>query len=329
MLVMSNGMSYGDLTTTLEGLKSSSKAIGTHARRTLYWDAYSQLISKVTSMEGTANCFLLYRSDSNESDDGIVEIIDMTKRQRGLVNGACEFMGPKMKPPDDADSSSKSWCMVFSESDAERAWEDIMHSEPCIYISPDAVYVATRFKRILCKKISSPIKNLKEAEQIVGQLQPDNPLRSIAFAGNSPPAVNQYNTFFAGPLTCAENLPPAIGHVKSTSPPDIYDYFVQRRNEHYVVQAESMIAQMLTSTSKGQAATVNTGKKEATVAVKNSLMKSVFVHESMTKFIDYIKKDGSVELTVIEGKLEELGKFGEFGGLVFELFYAADLSTFA
>lgn len=79
---------------------------------------------------------------------------------------------------------------------------------------------------------------------------------------------------------------------------------------------------------QGQTPIVSTGKKEAQAAFKNSLMKKVFVHESMDKFIHHAREAGGVEVVVITGKLEELGDFGKYGGLVFELFYRADLSTF-
>ena len=41
----------------------------------------------------------------------------MHHAQRGLVNGGCEFLGLKVKPPEDP--QSKSWCLVFSEDDAQ------------------------------------------------------------------------------------------------------------------------------------------------------------------------------------------------------------------
>ena len=40
------------------------------------------------------------------------------------------------------------------------------------------------------------------------------------------------------------------------------------------------------------------------------------------------KSDGMVEVHVIKGDLADLGDFGSYGGIVFELFYRVDLSTF-
>jgi len=95
-----------------------------------------------------------------------------------------------------------------------------------------------------------------------------------------------------------------------------------------VGEAEKLIATMLADVAKGQTAIVSTGKKEAATAFKNSLMKKVFVHESMSKFITAVRAEGGVEVVVISGNLEDLGQFGQYGGLVFELFYRADLSAF-
>jgi hypothetical protein len=55
-------------------------------------------------------------------------------------------------------------------------------------------------------------------------------------------------------------------------------------------------AQTLSNTWKAGFALVVSGKKEAQIAVKNSLMKKVFVHESMGKFIEFVQKDSSIEV---------------------------------
>lgn len=55
-------------------------------------------------------------------------------------------------------------------------------------------------------------------------------------------------------------------------------------------------------------------------------MKRVFVHESFGKFVDRVRRDGTVELFVITGDVEETA-FGKWGKIVFELFYRVDLST--
>ena len=68
--------------------------------------------------------------------------------------------------------------------------------------------------------------------------------------------------------------------------------------------------------------------KEAAVAYKSALMKRVFVHESMKKFIHKAREDGAVELNVIKGDITvDTGDFGRYGNIVFELFYRVDLST--
>mmetsp|Transcript_7845 Transcript_7845/g.19466 ORF Transcript_7845/g.19466 Transcript_7845/m.19466 type:complete len:335 (+) Transcript_7845:85-1089(+) len=323
VLILSNGMAYSDLVAVIEARKASSKSIGTHARRQLYWTAYSKLISKIQALDGSAHCFLKFTSDS--SSDGDVEIVELTKRQRGLVGGGCDFMGQKLKSPEDP--TAKGWCMVFSEADAKRAWDDLMDGEPCIYLTTEGVYVGTRFKRALCKSLSGPLKTLKDVEAAVAGLEPDNPLKSVSFVANDPPAVNSYNLFLVGPSTLGPALPPTIGHVVSGSTADIYDYFLKRKMAHQITEAEKLIGLMLKDIAKEQVPLVSTGKKEASIAVKNSLMKRVFVHESMVKFIDYVKKDNAVELCVIAGPIENT-LFGQYGGLVFELFYRADLSSF-
>jgi len=68
--------------------------------------------------------------------------------------------------------------------------------------------------------------------------------------------------------------------------------------------------------------------KEAATARKNALLKRVFVHEGKAKFIDSVRADGGdVELLVITGDIKGT-KFADFGGIVAELFYAADLAVF-
>ena len=52
--------------------------------------------------------------------------------------------------------------------------------------------------------------------------------------------------------------------------------------------------------------------KEAACAYKNALMKRVFVHESMGKFIKKVREDGQVELHVIEGDVAD-SEFGRYG----------------
>jgi hypothetical protein len=312
---------------TPQELKNKSKSIGTHARRELYWNGYTKMASKVAGADGAAHCFLSYHVAKD--GEGTVDIQDLTKRQRGLVNGGCEFLGLKLKPPEDATSSK--WCMVWSEEEAPKAWDDLMTAEPCIYMAADGVYVATRYKRALCKGLSGPLKTLKDVEKVVSELAPEKPLKSISFVGNDPPSINSYNTFVVGPgsASVAPTLPATLGHVASTSTDDIYDYFLKRKSAHIVGEADKLIAQMLADVAKGQTAIISTGKKEAGIAFKNSLMKKAYVHESMKKFINTVSAEGGIEVVVVSGELDQLGEFGKYGGLVFELFYRADLSAFA
>ena len=41
LVILCNGMTGAELASTMEALRSSSKSIGTHKRRQLYWDAVS------------------------------------------------------------------------------------------------------------------------------------------------------------------------------------------------------------------------------------------------------------------------------------------------
>ena len=329
LLILSYGMSGGELALTLEKLKTDSKSIGSHKRRELYWSAYGKMIGKTSGMEGSQHCFLMFRAlPDGDASDGEVEVVELTKRQRGLLNGQCEVMGHKLKPtgPDGKpDPTSKNWCVAYHEAEAQVAWDDLTQGEPCIYISADAVYVATRYKRALCKSLSAPLKAAKDVEALVASLEPDKPLRSVSFAGNEPPSVNGYNTLMAGPTKL--ELPPTIGHVPSVSLGEIYDGFLARRNDHLVAEAGKLISTMLADVGKGLVAQIySASQKECVCAYKNALMKRVFVHESSKKFIDRARKDGQVELNVIRGDVATT-EFGKHGSLVFELFYRVDLDT--
>lgn len=72
-------------------------------------------------------------------------------------------------------------------------WEDLTAGEPCIYITPDSVFVGTRHKRALCKNTGGPLKTVKDVEKFISELKPDAPLKSVSFGGNEPPACNAYN----------------------------------------------------------------------------------------------------------------------------------------
>ena len=62
LLVLSAGMPGEALAVALDGLKTSSKAVGSHKRRELFWSAYSKMISATSSLTGAAHCFLLCRT---------------------------------------------------------------------------------------------------------------------------------------------------------------------------------------------------------------------------------------------------------------------------
>lgn len=328
VLLLSNGMSPAEFGAAIDGLKSSSKSISSHKRRDLFWDAYTKLGSKASAMEMSPQCFLQYRvvldTDGKSTDDS-VEVIELTKRQRGLL-GSIDLLGYRIKPAEDP--KSKAWMMAFSEEDAQVAWDDLMGGEPCIYVTSDGIYVATRYKRVLCKAMSAMPKSVKDVQEIVEGLAPDKPLRSVAFLGHDPPTVNDYNIFLAGLIdkSLGPALPPTVGHVNSTSTSEVYDYFLKRRNDHLIGEAGKLIAQMLADVGKGLTPLVVAGStKDASKAYKNAVMKKAYVHESMGKFIQKARADGQIELWVINGDVENTD-FGKYGKLVFELFYRADLS---
>lgn len=328
VLFLVNGMAAADLAAVLDEAKTASKAIGTHKRRQLYWDCYTKMCAKTSSMEGAVFCFLLYRASTDVEDvDGTVEVVELTKRQRGLVGGGCDFLGHKLKHSDDP--GARSWCMSFNEDDAQAAWDDLMSAEPCIFIQPDVgVFVATRWKRTLCKGLSGPLKTMKELDKVMGEIGPT--LKSVSFVGNEPPAVNSYNTFVVAAKPPAD-LPPTIGHLAAASgapPEEVYGYFQGRKNAHLIGEAGKLIGQMLADVNKGLTPlVVASSQKDAAIAYKNALMRRVYVHESMKKFVDRVRKDGQVELWEIKGDVEDTD-FGKYGKLVFELYYRVDLSTF-
>jgi hypothetical protein len=259
LLILSNGMPFADLASTLDKLKEDSKSIGAHKRRELFWQAYTKLISRTSSMEGGAHCFMLYRVKA-EDGEGSVEVVEMTKRQRGLVGGGCEILGHKFKPPDDP--TSKWWVMAFVEEEAPRAWEDLMSAEACVCVRPDGVYTATRFKRALCKGLSAPLKTVKEVQALVAELAPDKPLKNVSFVANEPPTTNDYNCFLAGPWKLDSELPPTIGHVAATGAGEMYEYFVSRKNGHVVGEAGRLIQQMLADQGKGLTAQISVGSQK-------------------------------------------------------------------
>ena len=78
--------------------------MSSHKRRELYWDAYSKISSKCAAIDGAAHVLLTYWADG--TGGGTVGVVELTKRQRGLVGGGCEILGRKIKPPE-ADAACK------------------------------------------------------------------------------------------------------------------------------------------------------------------------------------------------------------------------------
>ena len=327
--MLCNGLTFEDLAAVLEGLKESSKSVGTHKRRSLLWDAYSAFLSKTTGRDGRAECFLTYAAAGADGDGGGCDVVELTKRQRGLLNSV-DIVGKKLKPEDPA---AKGWCVAWSEDDAQRAFDDLMRAEPCIYLTGQGLYVATRFKRVLCKKFSAPVKKLSDVEKIFAS---DASLRSVSFVGNEPPTPNGYNIILAGPhgalakeLAAASH--PTLALCEGTSPGDIYDCFALRRSAHLLSEAEKLIAQMLVDVQRDLVPLVVAGSmKDAAAARKNALIKPVFVHESKRKFIEQARAAGDVDMAVISGPVDALeeSEFWKYGGIVFEMFYRVDLTNF-
>mmetsp|Transcript_9435 Transcript_9435/g.11312 ORF Transcript_9435/g.11312 Transcript_9435/m.11312 type:complete len:340 (-) Transcript_9435:103-1122(-) len=326
LLIVSN-ISADGLAEMVEKQRIDSKNIGSHKQRVLYWNAYSAISSRLSSVEGKVDAMITYHLGSDAEEDGKAEIIPLTKRQKhALSQGGLELMGKKIKP---LDENSKGWMIVYGEDDATSAWEDIHSAEPCIYMTGSAVFVGTRYKRKQCKGISG-CKTVKEFEKLLGEVQPC--LQSIDWNRNNVPTRNGYNFFICGTWNAGivDCLADDIQHSKETMPGAIYDVFLERRSKFFVAEADRLIDQMITDVHKGETKPLISASsmKEAGIARKNSLMKKAYVHESKKLFIQNLKRDGGdVELYVINGEIEG-SKFSDYGGIVFEMFYRVDLSLF-
>lgn len=332
VLLLSNGMTAPSLNEALVELKKSSTAASTHKQREFYWDAYGRMISAISGRDDRLFGFLSYRGGGEEAE-GRVAFDEFTGKQKQMLAstkpGALEILGKKFRPPDDP--GAKEWFSCWFGDEAQAALDDVTCGEPVIYISTESVFVGTRLKRKMVRGGPS-VKTLKDMEKFISELEPEKPLQSVAWRGNHPPNVNEYNVILAGPwggaIICS--LPPTIGYVENLSPNDIYRCFRQRRNQHLVGEAEKLIDRMLADVQKGETKPLieASSMKHAAAARENSLMKVVYVHESKGRFVDKIRHDGSeVEMHVIEGDIQGT-KFGEYGGIVFELFYRTDLGMF-
>jgi hypothetical protein len=326
VLALNCGMVSAELAAAIDKLKDSSKSIGSHKSRQLYWDAYTKLAAKANTTSDGSYCFLKYSADtSSDNPEGEVEVVELTKRQKGMAG---LVMGPKFKPPEDP--SSKTHVFVWSEAAASRAWQDLMYGEPCVYITPSEVFVGTRHKRASCKTLSSPLKTAKDVERLVAELKPDAPLRSVSFAGNEPAAVNSYNTLLAGTFKLDAPLPDTIGAINTTSCDEIYEYFLARKARKNLRDADELVAKMLVDVNKNLVPLIcASSTKEAAVAYKSALMKRVYVDEAKYgKFAAKVREDGQVELITVTPKDDgSASLFRDHGSLVFEMFYRVDLTT--
>jgi len=331
MLLLCNGLNGDDLVSVIENLKNSSKAVGQHKRRELYWEGYTAMATTCSSADGPTHCLIKY---STFEGDGKAEFIELTKRQKGLVSGGCDIVGCKKHKPDaDADKpvsssgSSSGWVAAWAEEGAKTAYDDLTSAEPCVYLSGDALYVGTRFKRVLCKSYSTtPLKTLKEIEKAVAEAGPQ--LRSVSWTGNSPPVILPYNVIVCGATaTVAATLPDTLGTCANSGSFDVYDAFLARRSDYELGEAGKMLAQMHTDISKGlQPLIYCASMKDAGSARKNALLKKCYVHESKGKFIAACQED-DIDVSVIYGEVDESKDFYKYGGIVFELFYRTDLSV--
>tara|TARA_B110000977_G_scaffold142414_1_gene180685 strand:- start:31814 stop:32830 length:1017 start_codon:yes stop_codon:yes gene_type:complete len=329
VLALSCGMVSADLAAAIDKLKDSSKSIGSHKTRQLYWDAYSKISSKAGNMPDGSYAFLKYSADtSSDSPEGEVKVVELTKRQKGLT---MLVMGPKFKPPEDPSAKQHVFVWGGENGEAETAWTDLMTGEPCVYITSGDVFVGTKHKRVSCKSLSSPLKTVKDVVTLIAELKPDAPLRSVSFEGNEPVSINSYNVLLAGNFKLDTSLPDTIGQINTTSCDEIYEYFEVRKAQQNLKDADKLVNQMLIDVQKGLVPLIcASSTKEAAVAYKSALMKKVFVDEQKYgKFVSKVREDGAVELVAITpGENNGAGQlFKDHGSLVFEMFYRVDLTT--
>lgn len=327
LLLVCNGMEAGKLAAVVDAMKTDSKNCGTHKLRSLLWDGYGAIISKLSSVSGDYHGFLAFYGPATDDDTGKAVLTPFTKKQaHALSSGGLELMGKKHKPLEEPESPK--WVTAYCEDEAALAYDDIVNAESCVYVTSSAAFVGTRLKRRRCKGVSG-VKTLKDLEKVLADLPPA--LQSVDWTPAQPPAPNGYNVLLAGagfPAPLLKELPATLGRVDSSSPGDVYDAFLARRNAHLVGEAEGLLRTMEADLGRKRQPSVYATLKEAATARKNALLKRVFVHEGKAKFIDSVRADGGdVELLVITGDIKGT-KFADFGGIVAELFYAADLAVF-
>lgn len=347
MLLLVYGFSPTELSASLGKLKSETKNLGTHNEREQYWKAYENVQGEITKYssvdvdEGKLYGLIKHYTNGSgdESSDCKTEYEAFSKRQRALTGAKGVFMGRHIKLLVDDDENAgtgKEFFMPWFGDEAEAAYQDITKGEPCISLDSDrGVYISTRIKRKNCGNLPSNLKNLDALKEYISGLLPDNPFQSLAWEGHQPPTVTSYNLILTGtwPNTIKDHLPESIGYTNTTSMHEIYDLFESRRNTHYIEEAELLIARMMVEIHKNtadNASSVHTGSmKDLACAKRNALLKKVYIDASKKKFIENARAEGGFEVVVVHSREgQDVGKFEEYGGIVFETFYKLDLSIY-
>ena len=367
ILLLVNGFTPSDLQSSLSLLQSQTKNLGTHKQRQVYWQAYQALqgdLNKYSDMNvdgGKLYGLVKYYQNESHDDDsnngvaaeGTTEFEPFTKRQKALVQTPRLIMGRHIKlvsdnNQDEAAASGNEFIMPWlGHDEAKAAYDDICNGEACISLDADrGLFISTKLKRKHCANLPTSVtKSLEALMTYIGELQADNPLQSIAWNAHAPPTVTPYNVILTGiwptSITHHLNQPAAAAHAvihtPTTSMHEIYDAFLERRNQHYLAQAETLIAKMLTEIAKNGAAENATSvhassMKDLVTAKRNALLKRVYIDATKHKFIHNAAAeaaDGAFEMIVVHARpAAQAGKFEEYGGIVFETFYKLDLSIY-
>ena len=338
--LLCNGLTTTELTDCLKDVKSSSKNIGTHSRRELYWNAYGSMITAAnkTGAEGERlHGWLTYHTKGPNDDETVKQsnFIACTKRQKGLL-GSVDFFGKKTRPEEK--EIKNNWCIVYldddktDENEAQAAFDDITSGEPMVYYSQDmnGIFVGTRLKRRKCRNApSNPLKTPAELQTLKESLKPEEPLVSVAWEGHRPPSINDYNFILAGGFHANISNDESNAVVNTTSIDEIYACFVEKKNLFLVEEASKFVSSHLVDVSKGGNPLFETSVRLAGIARKACLLKKVFIDSSKKKFIDAVNndEDNNCDMVVIDGAPKD-SLFTQHGGCVFELHYHADLAMF-
>ena len=328
-----NGLTSSDLTDCLKDIKQSSKNIGTHNRRELFWNAYTSLIAETNKQAEGERLHGILTYHTGEVPKS--EFVPCTKRQKGLL-GSTDFFGKKVKP--EGMETKNQWVIAYLNDDktdineAEEAYNDITNGEAMCYFSQDmnGIFVGTKLKRRKCRNApSSPLKTIAELETLKESLKPDDPLCSIDWNGNRPLALNEYNFVLAGNFHANICNDGGVAWMNTTSVDEIYSFFLTKRNEFLVGEAGKMVQLHLIDVSKGGNPLYETSVRLAGIARKNCLLKKIYVGAEKKKFIDVVKSDSdsNIDMTVIENAPND-SEFAQHGSCVFELHYRADLAMF-